>query len=250
MVGAQAGRVGLGLGKQGVQAPVQLGPVAVEAAAEQPVADVGHPGAGRERPDVGRPALGHPGDQLLGTPRGGWRVPADGDGHGPVGVGRSAEQPAHGRVGPVGPDHHPGGQLAVDHHQAVALLKAADPRPPVAGSGGQRRLDQAGVEHRPRHHVVRPGGIAGHLQPSRGAQPQPADRRVPRQHPSGPHGGQLVDGVRAEAIAADLVPREGRLVDQQHRGVRSQPPGLQRRRRPGRSSANDHQVPDRGHGRS
>ena len=91
VVGAQAGRVGVGLGKQVVQAPVELGPVAVEAAAQQPVADVGQPGPGRERPDIGRPALGHPGDQLLGAARRGGRVAADGDGQRPVRVGGDPE---------------------------------------------------------------------------------------------------------------------------------------------------------------
>src|SRR4029450_7409610 len=67
----------------------------------------------------------------------------------------------------------------------------------------------------------------GTLHALRGAQPQPTDRRVPPQHPARSQGGQLVHGVWADPVPAGLVPREGRLVDQQHRGLRAQPPGLQ-----------------------
>ena len=110
-------------------------------------------------------------------------------------------------------------------------------------------LDQRGVELDPRHHPgVGAGGREGDddLAADRRHQHRLGDRRVGGQGPDvepeviAPEIGEEAQGPRGQAVAAGLVPGEGGLVDDQ--GVEPEAPGLDPRRDPCGTGADDQDV--------
>jgi hypothetical protein len=158
-----------------------------------------------------------------------------------------ADLPAHHAVRAVGADDHArlGGPAvrAVQHHPVGAHLDAAHRALREDRARGHGGVDQPGVEHRPGHHDVGTAKGRGHHRATRRHDAQPPHRHPVGQQVRHAEQRQLVERVRRDAVAAALVAREGRAVQQQHPRARPGRQRGQRGRRARRPRAHHRDVP-------
>ena len=208
---------------------VRLGPPQLQPGLEVVVvgARAGCSSAGPRRPSAGRPAWRCPARARAGrTPR---RRPA------PAARGTWPGRPAVAGLDaddPAGRGRAPG--------RSPWPARAAGRRPSRrAGPASRRSRAAAGPARSPEEAELRPGQLQPAARRRSPAGPCCGSSRPSRRW-STPMRDQAVHGARGQPVAAHLLPREGRLLQQQH-----VQPGLGqvvRRRRAGRAGADDDDV--------